>query len=325
MRIFQVTIDSSCFAANPAIQKFPDEIKLLTEWNNKGWIDLIKSDVLEKETDDIQNLIGKKNLKELTKSLATDYGINLYGHSHSNWGFQDGESRFNEIYKMIFPGIAMQDGVKTKNRVRDALHLDTHSINNRDYFVNNDVHYLSKREIIKNKFNIEIVDPKECVEIISNQWENNPGNSPAINQNESKIIAGTCKFDNFILREEKEIIFSIINMNGFFVFGGYIYNSEGNKMAEFGDKVIVSGEGFNIHAYSDPARESKIILSKNDINEGRTFSSVILSHNKERILEAKILADGKIWVFGELFNSLGQRAAFFDKKCMILGPAVIGI
>jgi len=325
MRIFQITMESSCFAASQKRQKFKDEIKELMDLNDKGWIDLIKPDVLEKETDDILGR-GKTSLRDKTKTLATDYGIGLWGHTHSKWIVDGRKSKLIKIYNALWGKPLWQKGGQEKNKIRDAMHLDTHLINERDFFITNEEkHFLNKKGILKKKFNVEILNPKECLEKIKEYWLNNPGSSPDSSRNHSilspRIIGGTCIMRGLNLRTpDGQSIFSIFtNTNGFYFIQGIIYDSSGDILLEIKDGVKICKEEARLHALADPVRKAKILI------EDKLYPHIIFIFNSEKLLEAKVLGDGSLWLFGKFHNEKGQQIAYFNKDVLEIGPAPICI
>lgn len=335
MRIFQITMESSCFAAKEKKQKFPDAIKELTKLNNKGWIDLIKPDVLERETQDFlekatkittKGITAFKNLKNKTKTLATDYGTNLHGHTHSKWSISDRESKLTEVYAILWGKPLWQKGKQEISKIRDAMHLDTHLINERDFFVTNEKHFLDKINILKIKFNIEIMNPEECIKKIKEYWSNNSSSSSCYSSNTTilppRIIAGTCLFNSLNLRTpEGQSVFSIFtDANGFYFIQGTIYDSSGKAILEIiKEKVKIHGEKTWLHALPDPARKAKIFI------EDKFFSHIILISNSKKLLEVKVLGDGSLWLFGKIYNEKGQQIAYFNKNVFEIGPAPICI
>jgi hypothetical protein len=127
MRVFQVTMDSSCFS--PA-EDYAD-VEVLKCWQDKGWVDLIKTGVLERENkgDDSGQYI--EVLRAKTKGLSLDYGIVVYGAPGTPngehipgeymWWYGTGRSKFEQIHEVLF-GKNSQQGKKSAGNIRDALH-----------------------------------------------------------------------------------------------------------------------------------------------------------------------------------------------------------
>ncbi len=329
-------MDSSCFAASEEKQNFKDEIKELIELNNKGWVDLIKPDVSEKETQAFLEKAtkisakGKKafeNLKNKTKTLATDYGTGLNGHTYSKWIVSGRKSKLIEIYTALWGKPLWQKGKQGPNKIRDAMHLDTHLINERDFFITNEVkHFLNRRATLKKMFNIEIMNPEECLKKIKEYWLNNPGSSPdSIQISPPRIIAGTCLFKGLNLRTpEGQSIFSIFtDENGFYFIQGTIYDFSGEVILEIKEngriRVGKNGGGTSLHFFADPARKAKILF------DNELYPHIIFIFNSEKLLEAKILGDGSLWLFGKFYNKKGQQIACFNKNMLEIGPAPICI
>ena len=73
MRIFLLTMDSCCFAAKDG-EDYPQIIHLKS-WQDNGWVNLVKSGVLEKESEhEGLDALSRQRLKGKTKNLAVDYG-----------------------------------------------------------------------------------------------------------------------------------------------------------------------------------------------------------------------------------------------------------
>ncbi len=53
------------------------------------------------------------------------------------------------------------------DKVKDAMKLEAHLRNKLDYFVTEDNDFLKKREILKNKFGVNIVTPQELESVCS--------------------------------------------------------------------------------------------------------------------------------------------------------------
>ena len=91
MRIFLLTMDSSCFSKTG--DDYP-EVKKLKKWQENGWIDLIKSGVLEKESEELQGQ-SLQTLKEKTKNLSIDYGPIFQDHTSMKYAWHYGSGRIH--------------------------------------------------------------------------------------------------------------------------------------------------------------------------------------------------------------------------------------
>ena len=326
MRVFQITADSSCFAASDNRQSFREEIGRLLEYNVKGFVDLIKSDVLEKESEDLRSTELKSQLKNKTKRLATDYWAWFSSdHTGSGWAVGGGsESKFEEIYSTLFGETFAGETIGNKGKIRDAIHLDIHLINERDFFITLDKkHFLNKKEILRQKFNVEVMNPQECLIAMEAYWANDPGSDPRSRKNlcllPPRIIAGTSLMPSLNLwTPEQKSIFSIsATTDGFYFIQGIMYDSFGDRVCELEKCAIIRKQRAGLHTLSDPGRTGRIIIC------GKLYAHVILISEREKLLEAKVLGDGSLWVFGRFYNDKGQEIAHVTKEWFKLGPGPV--
>lgn len=108
--------------------------KLLKNLANENYIEIF--DVLtENETCKVKN-----------KILPTA----IFGYSEYGACELAGAGVYEEILEVI-----------GKENFGDAVKLDTHIRNNFDYFITEDNDFLSKREVLKEKFGVQILTPEE--------------------------------------------------------------------------------------------------------------------------------------------------------------------
>lgn len=97
------------------------------------------------------------------------------GLSRSRWdhaifgGIGGGSYPRDEMLRILFPrfeNITDEDG---KSRaIRDAMHLATHYMYRRDFFVTLDMeHFIAHRDALKERFGVVILTPEECVSRLS--------------------------------------------------------------------------------------------------------------------------------------------------------------
>lgn len=153
---YNITIDTNCINVRKAL----DSLNKLEEWHSLGLIEIVKTDVMDTE------LRGDARLEKSSK-LNEDLGVGVWDHSrwgHAVWGGEDVHYRLEEIKKVIFPDFNKLTEKRRKNATRDAMHLATHLMHNRDFFVTLDKQILSKKEDLLREFNVEVLSPEQCVE-----------------------------------------------------------------------------------------------------------------------------------------------------------------
>ncbi len=128
-KVFSITRDSGA------------NVKILKSLERKRYIKVF--DVM------LEN--GRENKKVKEKVLP----VGVWGHSlwgESVWAGTD--NKYDEIREII-----------GKNNIEDAMHLEVHLRSNHDYFVTEDKDFLTKREILEQRFGVNIVTPEELEKI----------------------------------------------------------------------------------------------------------------------------------------------------------------
>lgn len=307
MRVFLLTIDSSCFSKKGT--DYP-EVKKLKKWQENGWVDLIKSGVLEKESEEVQGQF-LHTLKGKTKNLSTDYGPIFVGHTSMKyaWPYFSGKIRFEEVYKIIFG--EWQRGKKADSKMRDAIQIFYHLINDRDYFVTKDIqHLIAKATALENNFGIRVRVPQDCIKEIEAYWKKADTFPPEILQI-PKIVAGTCIFEQFFLKRlDGSLLFGVHKtQNNNFVLRGSLYSPNGKELVEFSDSPIIKGAKASLHQQpsSEDFNRYRIILEKQKIPR------VIAVHESMKIFEAQVLSMGHLLLWGEFYNEKGEKVASATK------------
>jgi len=94
---------------------------------------------------------GRENQKVKRKILP----VGVWNHSRwdeSVWA--DDDNVYNDLREIL-----------GKDKIKDAMQLETHIRNKFDYFVTEDNDFLCKREVLKEKFGVNIVTPNELQEL----------------------------------------------------------------------------------------------------------------------------------------------------------------
>jgi hypothetical protein len=112
-------------------------VKILKNLENEGLI----------EIHDVMLEGGRENKKVINKVFP----IGVCNHSRwdeSVWGSDD-DNTYDEIREII-----------GKDKIEDAMYLEAHIRNGHEYFVTEDNDFLSKRNILKEKFRVNIITPE---------------------------------------------------------------------------------------------------------------------------------------------------------------------
>lgn len=164
---FVVTIDTNSINTR---QRDAD-LNNLEEWHLKGLIQMVKTDVMDTEF-----LKAPPEPREAFMNKSSRYqedvGVGAYGHSrqhHAVYGeANDPNYPRDEMLRMLFPRFEYLTDEDEKSRaIRDAMHLATHHMHKRDFFVTNDKHFKSARDALGERFGVVILTPNECVSRLS--------------------------------------------------------------------------------------------------------------------------------------------------------------
>ena len=148
-----ITLDTSSI-----IDLYNDDknLKKLKGWHEMGYIEIVKTDVVDTEL--TKTSLGK------SAEFREDIGNAVLDHSRlDHCKLSDKPSELTPIFEVLFPETKWEQA--TRNQIRDAMHLSTHSEYGRDYFVTKDKHmYIDKKGELEVKFGITVLAPEECVE-----------------------------------------------------------------------------------------------------------------------------------------------------------------
>ena len=165
---FVVTIDTNSINAR---QRDAD-LNNLEEWHLKGIIEIVKTDVMDTEF-----LKASPEPREAFMNKSSRYredvGVGAYGHSRRHHAVYGEANDLNyprdEMLRMLFPRFEYLTNEDEKSRaIRDAMHLATHYMHRRDFFVTLDTrHFIAHRDALKERFGLVILTPEECVSQLS--------------------------------------------------------------------------------------------------------------------------------------------------------------
>jgi len=156
MRRYTITIDTNCINVREAVR----DLNQLEKWHSLGLIEIVKTDVMDTE------LRGGARLEKSSR-LKEDLGVGVVDHSrlgHFVVGGEGVDYPLDELRKILFPNFDKLTEKSRKRAIKDAMHLATHHMRKRDFFVTMDNHFMKARDELKKKFNMVILTPKECAE-----------------------------------------------------------------------------------------------------------------------------------------------------------------
>jgi hypothetical protein len=127
-----------------------------------GKIEIVKTDVVDTELGE-----GNESLRLKSEKYPEDLGVMVWGHSrwgHGVWGGTEVDYPFEEIRDTLFPDFGQMNKQSQDGATRDAMHLATHRMYKRQFFVTRDEHHIiRRRKVLEEKFGIIAVTPEECL------------------------------------------------------------------------------------------------------------------------------------------------------------------
>lgn len=161
MRKFVLTIDTNSINARQA----DENLNALEEWHKTGMVDIVKTDVMDTE---FQKAAPRQRDVFMAKSSQYHEDIGE-GHcddsrvDHALLGPLENYP-LESMREMLFPNFETLTEDEKERARRDAMHLATHYMHRRDFFVTNDKkHFIANRESLKARFSVRILRPAECV------------------------------------------------------------------------------------------------------------------------------------------------------------------
>jgi hypothetical protein len=103
----------------------PEAVEL-RNLHEQGWIELIKSDVLDTELRGASDPERREQLLEGSRSYVEYQGAMVWGYSdwgHGVWGSPQDEELRKRVLTILFPGVPI-DTTK-RQHIRDAMHVAT--------------------------------------------------------------------------------------------------------------------------------------------------------------------------------------------------------
>ena len=152
-----ITIDSNCINARGNLIY----MNKIEEAETEGKIKIFKTDTMDTEF-----LKGRKYEigRKKSEKYEEDIGILVLGHSrlgHAKLTDKNQAKKFNLIKDTLFPNKKL-----TENDLRDCMHLHTHVMYKRDFFITEDKKIIDNADKMKKEFDTEIISPKDFYEKI---------------------------------------------------------------------------------------------------------------------------------------------------------------
>jgi|GEM_PF-2914146 len=121
----------------------------------------VKDDVLR----DVNDTRRRRTLKYLARipEIGVGFRIGISRIGQKDYIASDEYKNLaDQLQEILFPQLDKNDK-HYKNKLADIDHLAGHKYSMRDYFVTLDMDFLKKRDILAEKFSIEVLKPEECI------------------------------------------------------------------------------------------------------------------------------------------------------------------
>jgi len=162
MKVKTITLDTCCINTKQGIEA----INRLEKWNKQKLVEIVKTDVMDTEFINARASFKTKALKK-SQNYQEDIGVGVWNHSRWNHSRFDGDSidyPLDDIRNLLFPHFDKLSDDEKRRAIRDSMHLATHKMHNRDFFVTEDKDFLDKKDSIKEHFVITVLSPTQLVE-----------------------------------------------------------------------------------------------------------------------------------------------------------------
>ena len=162
-----VTIDTNSINTRQS----DTSLNKLEEWHLKGIIEIVRTDVMDTEFLK-RSPEGREAFVNKSSRYREDVGVGIYEHSrrrHAVYGEpHDPNYPLDEMLRTLFPQFEnLTDADERSRAIRDAMHLATHYMHKRDFFVTNDPHFIAHGDALKESFGVVVLTPAECVSRLS--------------------------------------------------------------------------------------------------------------------------------------------------------------
>ncbi len=318
MRIFWLTLDSSCFSTRRG-QHYPG-VDVLLKWNETGWVDLVAAQALVRER---QKLTGpsRETLEAKTKDISIDIAPLVSARRLAS-GELGCRATFEQIAGVLFGG----ERQLTSGQLADVEHINTHIWCERDIFVTRDrKHFLKNAKRIQRRLGALVMSPTEAVAHIDNAWKADGFMDPRTRHIKANVIAGTCELGEGGIgfrSEDGAFHFNIqVTQDWYYFLQGQFYGSDGSLLAEFGREDVriarheVRVSALGIGYIAEP--RCRIYIGD------KRYGYVLGFRGSHRFLELRVLANYKMVVLGELYTPSGNLIAKFARSYAQFGEETL--
>lgn len=163
--MYTVTLDTNCINA-----KGRDEaLNCLEDLERQGTIELRKTDALDIDLTDDKGANAEKRRRKSAK-LPEDMGICILDYSrldHTRLAGEADASAMDGLAQLLFrDSLRALAGNNRHRHVTDVMHLYTHIMHRRDYFVTRDHDFLDHAETIRKEYGTRVGTPEQCIAFI---------------------------------------------------------------------------------------------------------------------------------------------------------------
>ncbi len=316
MRIFLITFDTNLI--DPEQRNDAIAMNTLEYWNKLGLIHLLKTDTMEIEFQKCKNNRRQAFFLTKSKEFKEDYGVNLVDHSKYTkhlGGLFVNSSILDEISSVLFGRLDHANKNVVERKIRDAAHLNTHYMNDRDFFITCDGHFHNKEGILKQRFNINILYPKECVSFIEEYWKKDESEGlPISNPNHGKasIIIGTEVTHHLTFMHKDKKLLEVQNYdNKYFIVTANLYNREGHDVVEVSpERVRAKGRHCKVSCSYFHENQIGILIPVNK----QLYSELYVHDSNELLLKAEVFTNGDLLLYSRIYDDAGNLLAYITKE-----------
>ncbi len=157
-----VTVDTNCINAKGMDQA----LNSLEDLERQGIVQLRKTDALDTDLVDDEGASAEKR-RQKSARLPEDMGIWILGYSrlnHTRLAGEDDGPAVDRLSHLLFSESLSALAKKSRHRqVRDVMHLYTHIMHKRDYFVTRDHDFLDHADTIRKEYGTRVGTPGQCI------------------------------------------------------------------------------------------------------------------------------------------------------------------
>jgi len=163
--MYTVTLDTNCINS----KRKDDALNCLEDLERQGILELRKTDALDIDLMSDTGIDAERRCQR-SATLPEDMGVFILDQSRLDHARLAGDTdgpNLNHVAILPFQRPLRLLGENGENQsVRDVMHLYTHIMHGRDYFVTRERAFLRKREDVLEEYGTRVGTPEECVEFI---------------------------------------------------------------------------------------------------------------------------------------------------------------